>query len=74
LKEKTFEESDLTDKPGVAAKFGRMSGISFLVVGILGRMDGQYYLTARVVDCQSGQVGQRGRNQRHDNQPLEAGE
>ena len=35
LKEKTFEESDLADKPGAAAKFGRMSGISFLVVGTL---------------------------------------
>jgi subtilisin family serine protease len=61
LKEKTFEESDLADKPGAAVKFGRMSGISFLVIGTLSRLDGQYYLTARVVDCQSGQVGQRGR-------------
>lgn len=61
VEELRFQESDLVSNASVAAKFGRMAGIRYLVIGDVGRLGNTYHLSARVVDCQSGHIAQKGR-------------
>jgi subtilisin family serine protease/TolB-like protein len=60
LKEQKFQETDLVNDARVAAKFGRLAGIRYLVLGSLSRLGTTYHLTARVVDCEDGSIGERG--------------
>ena len=58
--EQKFQASDLIDNATQAAHFGRLAGIKYLVMGTLSRLGTQYHMTARVVDCNTGQLGERG--------------
>jgi len=60
MKEKGFQASDLTDKTNAAVALGRMGSIRYLVIGSLNRLGTGYVMTARVVDCADGKVGDRG--------------
>lgn len=60
LEEKGFQASLLVDNSASAAKFGRLAKVQYLVLGSLAKLGGQYQLSARVVDCTRGQLGNRG--------------
>jgi TolB-like protein len=59
LQEKGFQESALVSSPAKAAQFGKLAGVQYLVLGSLSYLAGQYTLSARLVDSQSGKVKDR---------------
>ena len=59
LEEARFQESDLVDSTSRAIQFGRLAGIRYLVIGELSSLGGTIRWTARVVDCQTGEIGER---------------
>jgi len=61
LTEQKFQESDLVSDAAKAAKFGKLAGIRYLVLGSLSRLGSEYHLSARVVDCETAEIGERGR-------------
>lgn len=51
---------DLVQNTGQAIEFGKQTDIRYLVVGELSRLGSRYYLTARVIDSQTGTVKSKG--------------
>ncbi|MBL4701192.1 MAG: S8 family serine peptidase [Phycisphaeraceae bacterium] len=54
VEEKHLQLSDLVNSQTVASQIGQLAGVRFLVIGSLTRLEWDYVLTARIVDCQSG--------------------
>ncbi len=54
VEEKYLQLSDLVESATVASQIGKLAGVRFLVIGSLARLEWNYVLTARVVDCQGG--------------------
>ncbi|MEM0914910.1 MAG: DUF4384 domain-containing protein, partial [Planctomycetota bacterium] len=59
LGEQRFQAGDLVDDSSVAARFGQLAGIRYLVLGELSSL-GTTRWTARVIDCQTGAIRERG--------------
>lgn len=60
LDEQSFAASDLTE-PGEAMRYGRLVDSRYVLVGSVYRLDGNYIVSARMVDAGSGVIPQRGR-------------
>lgn len=59
LEEAKFQESDLVNSTARAVEFGKLAGIRYLVIGELSKL-GKIRWTARVIDCQTGEIGEKG--------------
>ena len=59
LSEHKLRMTDLVDHDGLAANFGKLKGIRYLVLGSIAKLGDNYIVTARTVDCQTGKVGER---------------
>lgn len=59
MEEAKLQATDLVDNAAKAVKFGRLAGIRYMVLGELNRLGG-YRLTVRLVDCQTGQIREKG--------------
>ena len=59
LDEQRFQETDLVTNAARAARFGRLAGIRYLVVGELSVL-GRLRWTARVLDCETGAILDKG--------------
>jgi TolB-like protein len=60
LEEQAFASSDLT-QPGEAVRYGRLADTRFVLVGTVYRLDGEYIVSARMVDSATGIVQESAR-------------
>ena len=60
LDEQSFATSDLTE-PGEAMRYGQLVDSRYVLVGSVYRLDGNYIVSARMVDAASGVIPHRGR-------------
>lgn len=56
MAEQALREADLINDSSAAVAFGRLVGIRYLTIGTIGRLAGRYFVTARIVDTQSGRI------------------
>ncbi len=59
LREKDFAGSSGIASDNEAIRAGKLTGIRYLVVGEITSLGGEFYLQARVVDCLTGEIGDR---------------
>ena len=59
LSEHKLKMTDLVDRDDLAATFGKLKGLRFLVLGSIAKLGDNYIVTARSVDCETGKVGER---------------
>lgn len=57
LNEQKLQMSDVADNADQAIKFGKLKGIRFIVLGSVDQLGETFYITARLVDCETGRVG-----------------
>ena len=59
-KYREFMEAANVNNTDQASRLGREAGVEFLLLGSLDRLARDYYLNARVVDCNTGKIAVRG--------------
>ena len=57
LTEQKLQMSDVADNADQAIKFGKLKGIRFIVLGSVDQLGETFFITARLVDCETGRVG-----------------
>jgi WD40 repeat protein len=57
LQEQKLQMSDIMTDTDKAIKFGKLKGIRFIVLGSVDQLGETYFITARIVDCETGRVG-----------------
>ncbi len=57
LEEQKLQMSELADNTDKAIRFGKIKGIRLIVVGSVDQLGQTFFITARLVDCETGLVG-----------------
>ena len=57
LAEQKLQMSDVADNTDQAIKFGKLKGIRYIILGSVDQLGETFFITARLVDCETGRVG-----------------
>jgi TolB-like protein len=61
LTELRFQATELVDDASKAVRFGKLKGVRYLVLGSISRLGNFRHVSARLVDCKTGHIVERGR-------------
>jgi hypothetical protein len=57
LQEQKLQMSDIMNDTDKAIQFGKLKGIRYIILGSVDQLGETYFITARIVDCETGRVG-----------------